>query len=234
MPTLEDFTDVYNIPKKTDPAYQGKIDVLFWYIDTYLVACAGLYLCSAYNRRYMKMSEAVVLPNGDRVPVVPVEAEAFGWLMLQNCQAKWGTIVPLKVTDPNFKIPPYSKDNISTHQYHDTKWTDAKTGKDQGGGWDTSAYPVFGSYIKTIQAIREADKKKGYPMQKMCLALIQEKHGVTAEDERPKKRRRGGKKKPKLAPAFDTTFNLQVKDEFADDIDVKVQVDGQGNERGNI
>ncbi len=234
MPTLEDFTDVYNIPEKTDPAYQGKIDVLFWYIDTYLVACAGLYLCSVYNRRYMKMSEAVSLPNGDRVPVVPVEAEAFGWLMFQNCEAKWGTIVPLKVTDPNFKIPPYSKDNISTHQYHDTKWTDAKTGKDQGGGWDTSAYPVFGSYIETIQAIREADKKKGYPMQKMCLALIQEKHGVTAEDERPKKRRRGGKKKPKLAPAFDTTFNLQVKDEFADDIDVKVQVDGQGNERGNI
>ena len=138
----------------------------------------------------------------------------------------------MKARNSKWNIPQYSKDNTSTHQYHATKWTDAKTGKDQGGGWDTSAYPVFASYIKTIQAIREADKKKGFPVQKMCLELIQEKHGITAEAERPKKRKRGGKK-PKLAPVFEA-FNLQVKDEFADDIDVKVRVDEQGIERGDM
>ncbi len=232
MPKLEDFTDVYNIPDKKDPAYRGKIDVLVWYIDNYVVACAGLNLCNTHTRRYQMMSDPVTLPNDKKVPMVPVEAEAFGWLMFQNCEAKWSKIVPLKITDPNFKIPPFSKDDTSTHQYHDTKWTDAKTGKDQGGGWDTSAYPVFASYIKTIQAIREADKKKGFPVQKMCLELIQEKYGITAEAERPKKRKRGGKK-PKLAPVFEA-FNLQVKDEFADDIDVKVRVDEQGIERGDM
>ena len=224
---------MYNIPDKTDPTYQHKIEKLLWYVDIYLPATAGLGICGKVDRSYKTMGEAVELPNKTRVPMVPVEAEAFGWLMLENCQEKWKLIVPMKAKNPRWSIPQFSKDDSSTHQYHNTKWTDPKTGKDQGGGWDTSAYPVFSSYIQTIQKIREDDKKNGFPVQKMCLAMIREKHGITAE-ERPKKRRRRGDKKPKLAPAQEMNFVLQVKDEFDDTaVDVKVGV-VDGTERGNL
>ena len=62
--------------------------------------------------------------------------------------------------------------------------------------------------------------------------MIREKHGITAE-ERPKKRRRRGDKKPNLAPAQEMNFVLQVKDEF-DDTAVDVNVGVDGTERGNL
>ena len=231
MPTLEDFTDVYNIPEKEDPSYQGKMDVLLWYIDVYLVACVGQTLYNNTNRFYLLMSSPVVLPNEeDRVPMVPVEAEAFGWLMLENCLEKWMIIVPTKAKNPNWKIPQYSKNDESTHKYYKTKWTDAKTGKDQGGGWDPASYRVLASYMTTIQNMREADKKNGHPIQKMCLSLLQEKYGVT--EKPPAKKRRRGDKKQKLAPVDETNFVLQVKDEFDDHMEVEVRVDDQGMKHG--
>ena len=232
LPKLEDLTDVYNIPDKTDSAYQGKIDVLLWYVDIYLVAVAGLALYGKVDRCYKIMSQAADLQNKKlKVPMVPVEAEAFGWLVFKNCEEKWQVIVPKKAKNARWSIPKFSKNDSSTHQYHNTKWTDPKTGKDQGGGWDTSAYPVS-SYIQTVQKIREDDKKNGFPVQKMCLAMICDKHGIT-DEQRPKKRRRRVDKKPKLAPAQEMNFVLQVKDEFDDTaVDVKVGVDG--TERGNL
>ena len=109
---------MYNIPDKTDPTYQGKIEVLLWYADIYLLAAAGLTLYGKYNCCYKMMSEAVDLPNKKhRVPMVPVEAEAFGWLMFENCQEKWKVIVPMKAKNPRWSIPQFSKDDSSsTHQ----------------------------------------------------------------------------------------------------------------------
>ena len=63
MPTVEDFTDVYNIPDKEDPSYQGKMDVLLWYIDVYLVACVGQNLYNTTNCFYLLMSSPVLLAS---------------------------------------------------------------------------------------------------------------------------------------------------------------------------
>ena len=162
--------------------------------------------------------------------MVPVEAEAFGWLMWENCLEKWTIIVPKRAKNPNWKIPQYSKhDESTTHQYHKTKWTDAKTGNHQGGDWDPASYRVMSSYTTTIQGLHEADKKNRHPIQKMCLSLLQEKYHVT--EKPPAKKRRRGDKKQKLAPVDETNVVLQVKDEF-DDMEVEVRVDDQGMKRG--
>lgn len=167
------------------------------------------------NERVLSRATKTVTVAGEKWPLVTIQAEAFGWLMIQNCYPKWQHTVPRIAK--NQIIPPLKKDSIETHKFHATVWSDAKKGKDQGGGWDQAAYPVYADYLKTIEAMRKQDAKNKHAIHEMALQLVRAEHGMTDNDFVPSKGSKKRKREPKqeLAP-MDSNFELpDVEDHFS-------------------
>ena len=219
MPKMEDLQNVYSLPPEDHPTYAEKKAILLWYYDSWLVALAGLEMFGTQERCYKRATKASsVRYNGNLIPLVTVEAEAFGLLMLQNCYPKWQHVVPMKAKHGlNWPVPKQKKATPETKKYHTTLWSDPKSGKDQGGGWDPLAYDAFKEHIKAVQEMRKADKKNQHAIHEMCLEFVRAKHNVTDTEFVPKasrKRKRGGAKKVALAPVVNLE-DFEVEDDFS-------------------
>ena len=189
MPTVEELDNVYTLPAPGHTTYAAKRELLLWYVDHLLPHAVGLDHYGPTIRQY-KMPIAQVMINGKRKPFVTVKSEAFGRVMFANCRPKWMIIIPLKLQDEDWVIPAYSKDDNSTHPYHNTEWSNSRSGQVKGGGWEPGAYVASNKYIESIKGFRKEDHGKKWIMNKMILKGIRTEHKVTAKDH-SKKRKRG-------------------------------------------
>ena len=193
MATLEDMKTVYDLPPDDDPKYDEKKRILLWYFDIYLPAATGK---EAYGPtvRYYKRSTKGCKVAGEGMAVIPQEVEAFGLLLFENCLPKWKHICPKKAEDPTWSVSQLDRNDKANEKYHETKWTDGKTGQVQGGGWSQEGYDAFNSYIMHISKIREEDKKNQWAVHELALQLMRDEHGITdTKKSAPKKRKKGGK-----------------------------------------
>ena len=97
MPILEELQNVYSLPTEDDPTYVEKKAILLRYYDSQLVALAGLDMFGDHERCYKHATKpSSIRYNGNLIPLVTIEAEAFSWLMLEKCYPKWKHIVSMK------------------------------------------------------------------------------------------------------------------------------------------
>ena len=198
MPTLDDLKTVYDLPPDTDPKYNEKKDILLWYFDSYLPAAAGN---KAYGPtvRYYKRSTKSVKIGGLRLAVIPMQVEAFGILVFENCLPKWQHICPKKAEDPTWTVPKQKKDDPANDKYHVTKWSDGKIGQVQGGGWSQEGYDAFNHYLTHVSKIRADDKANSWTIHNFALQLMRTENGITEDAPAPSKKRKRGKN-AQLAP----------------------------------
>ena len=100
---------------------------LLWYVDVYLPAAAGEGNYGATKRRYKMAIEKMEIRGKQRV-LVESMTEAYGWLILDNCNSKWENFLKEFSKNSSFKIPKYNKDDESTHPFHVTKYSEAHAG----------------------------------------------------------------------------------------------------------
>ena len=219
MIKMEELQNIYSLPAENDPRYAEKKAMLLWYYDVWLVALAGLDMFGDHERCYKRATKASSIRyNGNLIPLVTIEAEAFGLLMLQNCYPKWQHIVPMKAKHgSNWAVPKLNKNTPETKKYHATLWSDPKAGKDQGGGWDPVAYESFKGHIQAVQKMRQLDKKNKHAIHEMCLKFVRAKHNVTDVEYVPKSsRKRKRAKNVNLAPMVNLDLEaFEVEDDFS-------------------
>ena len=175
--------------------YAYKRELLLWYVDQMLPHMVGFEQYGPTVRRY-KMPIAQVMINGSRKPIVTVKSEAFGRVMFANCRPKWMEVLPKKLEDDDWVIPAYSKDDAATHPYHNTLWSQSRSGQVKGGGWLPGAYTKLNEYIESIKAFRKADHTNKWTVNKMILLVIRTEHGV--KDKVHSRKRKRGKAKAKV------------------------------------
>ena len=117
---------------------------------------------------------------------------------------------------PRWAVPKLGKATPETKKYHTTLWSDPKSGKDQGGGWDPLAYDSFKEHIKAVQEMCSLDKKNRHSIHDMCLEFVRAKHNVTDTEFVPKtsRKRKHGAKKVALAPVVNLE-DFEVEDDFS-------------------
>ena len=242
--TLDDLLTVAEIPeanrtKAEKTRRKEKKDILLWYFDSWLPACAGIEHYSPTVRYYKRATHGtIVAPPDTKVALVPIESEAFGRLILENCEGKWKHVVPKKAADPTWSMPKDNKKDPKVHKYHVTKWSDGNNGQVKIGGWKNEAIQKFGDHTKSIEEFRneERDKKGGKSFYAVGLKLMRDEHGIS--DEKycgGKKRKRGVSLEPKIKvmpqlPAVTDHFSDEEEDDFTVHTDGKEAQDGDGDE----
>ena len=184
--------NVHDLPPDTDAKYEEKKAILLWYYDVYLPAAAGK---EAYGPtvRYYKRSTKACKVGGIRMPIIPLEVEAFGLLVFQNCFPKWQHMCPMEAKDSSWKVTKLDKNDKANAKYFVTEWTDGKTGQIQGGGWTQEGYNAFSDLISHVDKGRAADKANKWAVHELALELMRNEHGITDTSPPSKKRKRSGK-----------------------------------------
>lgn len=211
---MEMLNDVYNLPKKDNVDYKRKVQFLLWYMDSLLPAAAGPSFDKS-KRPYYRPTETFELYGKNRL-LVETTTEAFGWLLVENCQKKWETIFPEWKKDSDFKIPKYNKHDEGTHPFHVTKYTEPTGG--QGVGWKPEARVALEKYKKVISDFRKSDHntKPQWKMLNFCKDLIRKHHGITASSPASKKRKRAARAKAALSAEDFQDINDDSDPEFSE------------------
>lgn len=118
-----------------------------WWYDIWLTACAGHQFWKTDIRHYSRIIDKVALADGQQIANVTPQSEGFGLLLMENCQFKWKAMLPHKAKDSKWKVPAYKKDDKSTHVYHNTAFSDSKSGQVKGGGWKPEAFQTFNDHV---------------------------------------------------------------------------------------
>ena len=232
MPTEDHLKRVYEpLPEKEAPDYAGVYQMKNWYQQQWLPALEDAFGPTVYN--YKKSVDAVMI-LGKKVPLVSVESEAFGVLMLKNCTPKWTHIVPLKCDQGRaFQVPPKSKKHPENDKCHKTLWSDGKIGQGQGGGWDSKCGPIFKELQEHFDDIRSEDHGNKWARYKEMLKIVRETNKITEAAPTPKKASRS-RKKPKLAPLeeeedFQPFKKPKLKNACADEEEEAFSVHSEGS-----
>ena len=83
LPELEEITSIWQIPEKTDPNYERKVELLLWYVDELIPSCVG-HEQFGPNIRHYTMMVSIVNIDGKMVPQVPAKGESMGWVIYAN------------------------------------------------------------------------------------------------------------------------------------------------------
>ena len=166
LPPVEHIINIWAFMKQEEPPVPGddagdveiqarkeweaKRKLLVWWCDNYLVAAGGE-LTYGKTVRYYKHLAATVEVKGKKMVLVETTTEAYGMLVYDNCHDKWKEIFAKRVTDPDFKVPKYSKDDASTHKYNVTKHTDPQGGKN--AGWKDSGREALNDFKKQLKEL---------------------------------------------------------------------------------
>lgn len=219
--TAQQLQDVYKMkPTEGDNEEKAKAkkDFVTWYFDHWLPACAGVDHYGHTKRWYKKATAPVVvnMKLGLKVPLVPMQAEALGFVIMENCESKWKHIVPKKAADPNWKVPVKSKD---TAKYHKTKWSDSNTGQVKGGGWHEDAVTQYSNHLTNIEKFRGGERKdekdkKVTSFYTLGLEYVREKNQVQTDVHITSKKRK--RSSPSLERKKPVAIH-KVKDSFSDD-----------------
>lgn len=194
MPTLDDLKNVFNIPEEDGPEKEKAEEFLLWYFDHWLPHCAG---CEHYGPTicpYVLATDLKVLEDGtvmEDTPNVSLQGEAFGLTMMENCHTKW--IAIFKWRDANgwgigVTLPPYNKEDPTTHPLHVCKWSDCRNGK--GTGWKPEASVQHKQNCKYIDKLRRKDAKNGGEKYALGKAAIRREHEITADTYSKKRKRK--------------------------------------------
>ena len=219
MPPQEYFQNPYYLPESsTDSQHKTRKDFIVWYLDHFLLACAGKDSYKSEIKHYrMPVQLMTVKGESKKSAHVTKESEALGHVIVENCYVKWGHIVPEKAKNHKWKIPDYKKDKKETHKYHDTKWSDGRNGQIKGGGWSPGAFDALNEMIKKVKQWRSDDKQNGWKENKRALTLLKQHHGIPLEETKPSKRRRKGQDPAVPPPVYADVAELSDSDCEDDD-----------------
>ena len=192
MPPLEFFQNPYHLPElATDSEYEARKYFIVWYLDHFLLACAGKDSYKGEIKYYrMPVQTMTIKGESKKSAHVTKESEALGHVIVENCYLKWGHIVPKKAENHKWKIPDYKKTDPNTHKYHKTKWSDGRNGQVKGGGWAPQAFDALNEMIKKVKNWRSDDKQKGWHDNKRALSLLKQHYEIPLAQEEPKKKKR--------------------------------------------
>ena len=181
---------MYALPKKDQPTYQRKKDILTFYADDLISASVGHSQWPLKDRKFHSMVDTREI-GGKQRPRVSSKGEAMTRVIYTNCHERWVLVVPEMAQNKDWKITPYSKHDEETHRWWKTKWSDMHSGKVEGAGWKPGAFTAFNSHLREIIALRELDSKRGWKLYKYCKKLVREKHGVKEKVATNKRKRKG-------------------------------------------
>jgi hypothetical protein len=161
--------------------------LLLWYFDRYLPIAAGKEYYGEDIRYYSRPTSTMNI-NGAQKVCVTVASEAFGLLVLTNCETKWDNIFDFKTKNPGQKVPEAGDEALPFKG----RWTDSKCGRVAFGGWDEEAFTFFENYKKKVKHFRTTDAANNFDTQDYALKLMRTTKGI--EQEAPGKKRKRSKK----------------------------------------
>ena len=223
IPTPQELSKVYDVPDKESPDYAKACRLLLWYSDKWLHAVAGDVNWNKITRCW-KLPIWMCTHYGNTHVIVTSQTEAFGLFLLENCYAKWQLVIPkmVELGTPT-KMPPYDKDDPSTHAYESkkvnalTKFSDSKAG--QGKGWSEDAITALNAHIKTVKDSRQQQGQDEFPGMQLAKTLLRKEHKVSGSCINGK-----GSKKYKRALTMEevlvgggTSAKKKVKQDTSDD-----------------
>ena len=121
VPTLEEIVSIWDIPPKTHPNYNRKMDLLLCYVDELIPYCVGNDQWGKNTRQYHMMVSTVLI-NGKQRPMVTAKGEAMCWTIYANCIKKRNLVCSEIKANPKWTIPKFKGKDKSTHPYYDTPW----------------------------------------------------------------------------------------------------------------
>lgn len=171
LPTTDEIENVWDLPVVTEASsdadkaeYSRKVDILTWYLNSFLPKAVGLEFWGENIRPFNLMTDTALVEgdlSGKKKVLVTVTSEAFGLLVYHNCRDKW--VADYKYKQQHGKkasIPKYEKDEPSTH-VHVNKWSNSRSGSAVGGGWHVDALKKFNALKAQIKAFREGEAANG-------------------------------------------------------------------------
>ena len=189
------------------------MELLTWYLDSYLPFAVGLEFWGPNIRPFHLLSDKIMVdgdPSGKEKVLVTVTSEAFGQLVYANCRDKWMHEFNYKKGKrKGAKVPKFDKQDKSTHVYQN-RWSSSRTGQLVGGGWAPEALNYFNLAIERLQKVREEEKKTGNQQFKIGRTLVQAINNTKLErdssSEGSKKRKKAGKGTVNKVEVFDLLF----------------------------
>lgn len=177
------------------PEHSLHKELLLWYVDRFLPVAAGKEYFGEEIRYYQRITSAIKV-NGELRVAVTVASEAFGLLVLDNCQQKWQNIFELKEKEgPNAVIP--TKGPVYEAKFK-AKYTDSKCGRVKFGGWDKAAYAFYEETKGKVKEFRTVDAANAFDTQNYALQIVRKAHEIT--EDGPNKKRKRSKKSTAPAP----------------------------------
>lgn len=229
LPTLEEIENVWNLPEAPDPlqddathssqeireykkaeqVYKRAVDVLVWWIDSFMEKAAGLEFWGPTVRPFRLMTDKILVdgdPSGKEKVLVTVTSEAFAHLMFKNHRDKWVADYELKKNNRKAKIPKYVKEDVSTHK-HQNRWSSSRTGQVQCGGWAKEAFDYFEKKKKDVQKFRREEEGRNYSTFLEAQQMIRVANDIKLDETEAN----GGKKR-KRAQVEDAEKPVEVVD----------------------
>jgi hypothetical protein len=181
--TVEQIKNIYDLPEEDHCDYKDKVEALTWYVDEYLPAAAPNYTKDFRTRKLMTAGVEVWDQN---TTAVPLQSEAFGQLMYDNCYEKWKALARERQINPRFEAPKYKKKDKHTWEFHSTKYSDRNAGK--GQGWNEETSVAHNKCVVKVKEFRTDDKENKYKILKLVRDLIRKKHGLQHYQDLKRKR----------------------------------------------
>jgi hypothetical protein len=181
--------DIWKLPKKSDPSYKRKRELLLWYADELIPYCVGHDQWEPNIKKFHTMVSTITI-NEKPKPRVTAKGEGMARTIYANCIKKWNLVVAKQLANSEWKIPKYKKLEVDTHQYYNTLWSDCKSGKVEMGGWRPEAFTAFNEYTADILKFRKADHMAKWKMYKFAKKILRAKHGETGSKYTGKRKRK--------------------------------------------
>jgi hypothetical protein len=185
---VQELENVMELPSRDDSTYEEKVELLLWYVDELLPYAVGLDQYNEKERHHKTMVSTVDI-DGNPKPRVSAKSEAMLLVIYKNCYKKWKLIMPKMINNPGWRMPRYNKNNQETHKYHDTLWSDNKSGKVAMGGWRSDAIRYFNTQTERIVQFRLTDNKNKWKMMKFCLQIMRKAHNFKETTSTGKRKR---------------------------------------------
>ena len=162
------------------PTNKAKKDLLVWYFDHWLpcVAAKGAY---DLPDRHSEPPNSLKKTRFGEKTRVTTSQEAFGLLMLDNCEIKWPRIFEyMKDKGPGTKLPRGKKKG---GDYYDAKYSDVSSGAKTYGGWAEETTGILDDLEDKLLAWKAKEKDNGWPTYNYFLTTIKAINEEKAKEE---------------------------------------------------
>ena len=166
-------------------------DLMDYYTEKLMPACAGAKLFNTKIRHFDAMSE-VLMPNGGEGQLrITAGTEAFAMLTYMNNKDKWEATFDWHAKNPNTttKCPRYSKTKPTENVKFKAKYSDSQTGTPHWGGWSEEGRKLFGVLQREVLASRAENMERHIQRDKECVVRLHHKYAELHKNDhrQPKK-----------------------------------------------